>query len=139
MKTLSKVKPWYKKATITVNGKKTRRNLHRILARAVSMPRSILVHHINGNRLDNSPRNLIILPSDLHRLIHLGRVRIIDRWLFKKCARCNLWKPMCEFTVHYSKRADCMIRNSRCPECQYDYVKKWRLRKKDEERQPLSE
>ena len=46
---------------------------HRLVAEAAlggPIPSGYEVHHINGNKRDNSPSNLAVIPKDLHRAIH---------------------------------------------------------------------
>lgn len=56
------------------------------------LPKGARVHHINENRSDNRPENLVICPSEAyHRLIHM-RIRALDAcghadW--RKCWICG--------------------------------------------------
>ena len=36
----------------------------------INFPNTMEVHHINGNRQDNSMSNLLLLPRDLHNRLH---------------------------------------------------------------------
>jgi hypothetical protein len=58
------------------------------------LPASVIVHHVNENRADNRPENLVICPNDAyHQLLH-RRMRALDGcgradWI--KCPYCKQW------------------------------------------------
>lgn len=70
----------------TVGGK--RFYSHRALEGDV--PSGCVVHHRNGNKLDNRPNNRIVLTREEHGLLHAGWTNILGRW-FRPCPRCGRW------------------------------------------------
>lgn len=62
----------------------TRRSVHRFVA-ARKLGRKLrpgeVVHHINRNKLDNSPKNLQVFPSQqIHNQVHLTSKRLTGKW-----------------------------------------------------------
>jgi hypothetical protein len=52
---------------------KRSRPLHDVIwekANGISLPWGYQVHHLNGNKLDNNPKNLIAIPAKEHKQVH---------------------------------------------------------------------
>lgn len=67
------------------------------------LPAGAVVHHYDGNGLNNEGRNLVICQDQAyHMLLHkLQRVRAIGGrpFLDKRCSRCRQVKPLTAFTL----------------------------------------
>lgn len=103
------------------------RLLHRIVCRTANgwFPKRWVVHHIDENKLNNSPENLIAMPSKLHNTIHsfmksgyaqftrsdielLIKNKPISE-LLKVCTICKKRRQHCEHTtkdVHIYETSD---------------------------------
>lgn len=82
------------------------------------LPRGAVVHHVDENRSNNSPQNLVICESPrYHSLIHTrmlvakaGGNPVTE----KKCTRCKSIKPRAEF---YSSSLHLDGKRNHCREC----------------------
>jgi hypothetical protein len=84
------------------------------------LPSGAEVHHVNGDKLDNRPCNLVICQDKAyHKLLHV-RSRIVraggDPNAAKICSTCKRLRPFGEFNKA-SKRAGLGLQ-SRCRDCQ---------------------
>lgn len=86
------------------------------------LPSTAIVHHVNENKLDNSPTNLVICPDrNYHNLIH-ARMRALDKcgnanWL--KCPFCGVYDDPKNMYVYPNKRA------AKHVACFREYKKRW--------------
>jgi hypothetical protein len=85
-----------------------------------ALPAGVEVHHVNEDKLDNRPRNLVICQDKAyHKLLHV-RARIVraggDPNIAKICSTCERLLPFGEFNKA-SKRSGLGLQ-SRCRECQ---------------------
>ncbi len=64
-----------------------------------SLPRKARVHHVNENRQDNRPENLVICPDDnYHKLLHqrMRAMKATGHADWRKCQFCQQWSaPSC--------------------------------------------
>lgn len=78
------------------------------------IPKGAVIHHINGNRDDNRPRNLVLCQNQAyHMLIHL-RMRSMESTgspNFRTCKYCKKWEKLVNLsTAHNAKmywHSDC--------------------------------
>lgn len=74
---------------------KGQKGLHVILAeRAIgkSLPKGAVVHHVNGDKSDNTPSNLVICPSSsYHALLHI-RTRALAETGNANARKCKICK-----------------------------------------------
>jgi hypothetical protein len=71
--------------------------LHRLIyeeAHGVILSRSMVVHHLNEDPLDNRVENLEAVSRAEHPTRHRYAVREGER----RCGRCLEWKPLAEFS-----------------------------------------
>lgn len=88
----------YREFGVRRNGRKVKRREHvEIAERALgkSLPAGVVVHHVDGNRLNNEPGNLLVCSSAYHSLIH-KRMRAVAAcghadWI--KCHHCKAYSP----------------------------------------------
>ena len=70
---------------------------HRVIAERIlgkALPRGAVVHHVDGDKKNNVPENLVIFPNQsYHRIIH-RRQRALEEGgnaNYRLCRRCNKW------------------------------------------------
>jgi hypothetical protein len=102
---------------------------HRLVAeraRGRTLPRQAVVHHINRNRSDNRPANLVICPSEAyHRLLH-ARQRVIDAGgrpdEQKLCSKCKRLLEHSDFKPRATKHDGL---SDWCRDCNRAYQREW--------------
>lgn len=88
---------------MSVKGKSVRLHRH-VVERALGrkLPKQVVVHHIDHNRLNNEPSNLVVCPdSAYHQLLHV-REKALDacgnaNW--RKCSYCKKWDAPENLTI----------------------------------------
>lgn len=93
--------------------------LHRLIyetAHGLVLPRSMVVHHINGDPLDNRIENLEALTRAEHPTRHQPNRRPGERL----CAICRDWKPEDAFQIDSSGK-----HHSYCRACKLKEYRKW--------------
>jgi len=98
---------------LSIDGKLVRE--HVMLAEKAlgkALPPGAQVHHVDENKQNNSPGNLVLCPDDAyHKLLHL-RQRAIDECgnaEFRKCQFCGRWSD--PSTMKYNSR---MFHHAEC-------------------------
>jgi len=66
-----------------------------------SIPLNWEIHHINGNPRDNRLTNLMALSRPDHERLHTGNYRHANGRLFKKCIKCDRFKPVDRFYLSF--------------------------------------
>jgi hypothetical protein len=83
-----------------------------------------IVHHINGNKLDNRIENLCILDRKSHNRTHNVTVLITNAG--KECTKCHKFKPYTEYTPNKSREHGYV---TRCKSCNAEYIRLYKIRK----------
>lgn len=71
-----------------------------------TLPAGAEVHHVNGDRSDNRPENLVVCPSHAyHALLHM-RQRALDACgnaSFRRCEFCGEWSDPSEMLIRKAR------------------------------------
>lgn len=92
-----------------------RRLVERLVGRP--LPESSVVHHVDGDRTNNEPGNLVVCPDQAYHMLLHARQRVIDAGgnpnTQKVCSACKevLDKAAFSFSVSWDGRSHC------CKEC----------------------
>lgn len=88
------------------------------------LPAGAQVHHVDENRRNNAPSNLVICENQAYHLLLHRRARVVrhggDPNTQGWCSRCGLVKAITEFNKG---------QRSNCRECQSKYFKTWKRNK----------
>ena len=92
-----------------VHGEKSLR-VHRLIVEDVlgkPLPDGSEVHHVNGNRGDNSHENLVVCPDkSYHMLLHARTDALeagYDPDKYHKCTDCKAYRPKKEFSKNRTR------------------------------------
>lgn len=83
-----------------------------------TIPSGYFIHHKNGNKQDNSIKNLELVDAVTHKRIHSGCKLVNKIWL-KQCRRCKEWKEINKTNFYFTKQG--WISSNLCRPC---YIKK---------------
>lgn len=90
-----------------------------IAERAIGCPLPVgaVVHHIDSNRANNRPNNLVVCPSQAyHLLIHQRQAALEACGIasHRKCVYCGLYSDPHDMSVHSSSRNSTTYRHKSC-------------------------
>ena len=90
-----------------------RKTIEEIIGR--KLPEGAVIHHVNGDKTDNSPQNLVICgsPSD-HAIIHFREkaLRESGHADWRKCSICKKWDDPNNLSTHTKVRKS--VRHKEC-------------------------
>ena len=98
------------------------------------LPRGYVIHHRNGDPLDNRIRNLQAMPMAKHNSLH--KLRNMRSHLYrdgawrKRCKRCRRIKPVGQFPLNGCSAAGTPLRRPLCRVCDKKRQKAMRVRAK---------
>ena len=121
---------WYKKVGI---GYQRAEYEHRLIVEKAigkKLPAQATVHHIDGDRANNSNHNLLVCQdAAYHNLIHYrtDALAASGNASYVKCCYCKEWGPPDELTIVKLKKR-CM--HAYHKSCNKEYQRKYRLRKR---------
>lgn len=102
--------------------------VHRILAAKAlgkPLPKGAEVHHIDENKRNNAPSNLVICPNRAYHMLLHARQRVIDKGgdpnEEKICSSCGQAKALSAF---YKDRASYDEKQGTCGDCQRRKLRK---------------
>lgn len=94
------------------------------LALGKPLPKGAEVHHVDGNRANNDPSNLVICPSAAyHQLLHIRTEALaaIGNASWRKCVFCKQWDDPANMAL-WNKRRPSKQYNHR--QCHTDYERR---------------
>lgn len=122
----------YRYRAVKINGVK--HDKHRVIANAIAAGFNIVVHHVDGDKLNNDPNNLELMQRTQHCKLHgFGTIiRPPSMQLFcpnengmafcRKCGKEKLWGNFLK------DKNSAFGRRSMCKECGRLYKKLWNVR-----------
>ena len=103
--------------------------VHRLVAEdltGILLPQNAVIHHVDGNRANNSPSNLVICQdSAYHNLLH-ARKRALEATgdaSARKCCRCGEWDSIINLRTSCGQKYH--------PACNRAHVEKYKEANKD--------
>lgn len=91
------------------------------------------IHHLNGNKTDNSITNLVALTRMAHRRIHAGWI-LVGKFWYKRCLMCKKLKRV-ERRNFYMRKTGSGSGMTRCKPCHIAYISDCRKERKLHDRQ----
>lgn len=97
-----------------------------------SLPKGVLVHHIDENKKNNANSNLLICPAWYHNLLHLRlrALRACGDPSWRKCVHCKKWDDTTNLYIWAGGRQK---KSTVClhPICGRAYQQHWRDKQKE--------
>jgi len=87
------------------------------------IPSGYVIHHINGNSLDNRIENLAAMPTADHTRLHRKNYKRINSHWVKRCYDCKKWLDLSHF-YRMRNRSKCPIVRYICKKCSVKSVLK---------------
>jgi|GEM_PF-3410701 len=85
------------------------------------LPEGWVIHHKNGDPLDNTLENLQAMPRGTHTSLHMREIMrshsIVDGVEGKVCRDCKNWKPLPEFPRNGRSRVGTVVYRPVCAAC----------------------
>lgn len=108
---------------IAIAKDKKKEQAHRLIVEqilGIKLPPSVEIHHVNGNRQDNRPENLVVCPDRAyHRLLHVrsDAMEACGNPEYRKCPFCKEYSDPSTMKHNASSRyffhAACAAQNAR--------------------------
>lgn len=106
---------------------------HRFIAERVlghRLPDTAVVHHVDGNGLNNLTNNLVICENEAyHQLLHARKRRLEDTGSLD-LKRCSVCKEVKEVSLFYRDRSEWDGRMRKCSCCSGKIVKRWKRKRR---------
>lgn len=113
---------------------KKKYDVHRVIADATELGFDMVVHHIDGDRRNNDPSNLVVMSRADHCRLHGFGTSVRSTPIFRPsesntavCRKCNRELPWNQFK---SDRNCSHGKKSICKECYNKYRREWRALQK---------